>query len=196
MKTRVAVLISGRGSNLLSLIKAAPYSDYEIAVVVSDQEHAPGLKHAEDADILWVAMPHKTRHDFAAMLWRVMVDMQIDLIVLAGFMRILDAEFVNKFAGRIVNIHPSLLPQFPGLHPYRQTLAAGVSYSGCTVHYVVPEVDAGPIIAQAVVDVLKDDTEEILSARILEAEHKLYPIVIDHLSRTILKEKGVRDMSE
>ncbi len=125
-----------------------------------------------------------------------MVDMEIDLIVLAGFMRILSDDFVNRFAGRIVNIHPSLLPQFPGLRPYRQTLTAGVSHSGCTVHYVIPEVDAGPLIAQAVVDVLKDDTEEILSARILEAEHKLYPIVIDYLCRTILKEQKVLDMSE
>jgi len=179
-RRRVAVLISGRGSNMASLIKAARRPDYpaEIALVVSNRSDAGGLSHAEAADIPAAVVDHKAFPDRAAfenalddlLRWR-----QIELIALAGFMRVFTASFVERWTGRMLNIHPSLLPLFKGLHTHAQALEAGVLVHGCTVHFVVPELDSGPIVAQAAVPVLPNDTEETLAARVLTQEHVIYP---------------------
>jgi len=179
-RRRVAVLISGRGSNMASLIKAARRPDYpsEIALVVSNRPDAGGLSHAEAADIPAAVVDHKAFPDRAAfenalddlLRWR-----QIELIALAGLMRVFTAGFVERWTGRMLNIHPSLLPLFKGLHTHAQALEAGVLVHGCTVHFVVPELDSGPIVAQAAVPVLPNDTEETLAARVLTQEHVIYP---------------------
>jgi phosphoribosylglycinamide formyltransferase-1 len=183
-KTRVAVLLSGRGSNLQNLIKTAKpdFVSYEIAMVIADRD-APGLIFARESAIPTQIIAHRDRKLFAEAVEQAWIEAKIDLVSLAGFMRVLDRGLVERWNGKIINIHPSLLPDFPGLHPHRQVLAAGARISGCTVHFVTPEVDAGPIIAQAAVDVLPRDTEEQLAARILEAEHRLYPFVLDFLAR-------------
>ena len=183
-RRRVAILISGRGSNMRALIEAARAPDYpgEIVLVVSSVPDAEGLAFARTAGI-GTAVVDKTRFGrtdadreaFDAELDATLERAQVAFICLAGFMRILSTTFVRKWEGRIINIHPSLLPAFRGLKPQAQALAAKVSVSGCTVHYVVPELDAGPTIAQAEVPVLPADTVETLSDRILEAEHHLYP---------------------
>lgn len=197
-KIRLGVLISGRGSNLTSLIDASrkPSFPAEIAVVVSDNPDAPGLKIATNAGIAAVHVPHPSRGGFAMGAGLPLVKHKVDLIVLAGFMRILHQGFVMRWENRIVNIHPSLLPDFPGLHPHQQTIAAGRHTSGCTVHWVVPEVDAGPIIAQAIVDVMPDDNEDTLAARILKVEHQLYPLVISHLARKLLRDRSLASKSQ
>ena len=183
-RTRVAILISGRGSNMQALIEAARAADYpgEVVLVVSSRGDAPGLSVAREAGVATVVVDHvrfrrenRDREAYDAELHHELTKANIGFVCLAGFMRILSDGFVRKWEGRIVNIHPSLLPAFRGLKPQAQALAAGVKVSGCTVHYVVPELDAGPSIAQAEVPVLPDDTEATLSARILEAEHTLYP---------------------
>ncbi len=189
MKIRLGILISGRGSNLAALIRACDQPDYpaEIAIVISDRETAPGLKLAADAGIPNHYIPHPSRTGFAMGAGWPLVANKVDLIILAGFMRVLHVGFVLRWHDRIINIHPSLLPNFPGLHPYRQALDAGVKHSGCTVHWVVPEVDAGSIIAQMAVRVEPTDTEDTLSARILETEHQLYPYVVEHIAKEMLK---------
>jgi phosphoribosylglycinamide formyltransferase 1 len=174
---RLAVMISGRGSNLRALIGACSDPGYpaEIALVITDRGDAPGLAHAVASNIPIAVILHRDRAQFgAAADARLRAD-KIELVCLAGFMRLLDTAFVEAWRDRLVNIHPSLLPAFRGLHAQRQALAAGVRFSGCTVHFVRPEVDTGPIIAQAVVPLQPDDNEERLSARILAAEHRLYP---------------------
>jgi phosphoribosylglycinamide formyltransferase-1 len=187
MRTRVAILISGRGSNMRALIEAARDPDYpaEIALVVSSRMDAPGLGVAREMGVPTILVDHvryrrenRDREAYDAELHHELIRANIRFVCLAGFMRILSAGFVRKWEGRIINIHPSLLPAFRGLKPQAQALAAGVKVSGCTVHYVVPELDAGPTIAQSEVPVLPGDTEETLSARILEAEHKLYPMAL------------------
>lgn len=169
---------------MCALIEAARAADYpgEIALVVSSRSDALGLSFAHDAGVPTVVVDqarfrreNRDREAFDAELHHVLTRANVEFVCLAGFMRILSAGFVRKWEGRIVNIHPSLLPAFKGLRPQAQALAAGVKVSGCTVHYVVPELDAGETIAQAEVPVLDGDTEESLSARILEAEHKIYP---------------------
>jgi phosphoribosylglycinamide formyltransferase-1 len=186
-RKRVAVLISGRGSNMRALIDAARAADYPgaIALVVSSRSDAAGLSIAREAGIPTTVVDqvrfrreNRDREAFDAELHDELTKASIEFVCLAGFMRILSNGFVRKWEGRIVNIHPSLLPAFRGLKPQAQALAAGVKVSGCTVHYVVPELDAGPSIAQAEVRVLDGDTEETLSARILEAEHALYPLAL------------------
>jgi phosphoribosylglycinamide formyltransferase 1 len=182
-RKRLAVLISGRGSNMQALINAAQAADYpgEIALVVSNRADADGLRVARDAGVATAVIDHKAHADrasFDAAIDVVLRAARIEFVCLAGFMRILSDEFVRGWERRIVNIHPSLLPAFRGLKPQAQALAAGVAVSGCTVHYVVPELDAGPSIAQAEVPVLPGDTEATLSARILEAEHTLYPLAL------------------
>ena len=189
-RKRVAILISGRGSNMRALIEAARAPDYpgEIVLVVASRMEADGLSIAHElgietalVDQVRYRRENRDREAYDAELHHVLTRANVEFVCLAGFMRILSADFVRKWEGRIVNIHPSLLPAFRGLKPQRQALAAGVKVSGCTVHYVVPELDAGPAIAQAEVPVLKGDTEETLSARILEAEHKLYPVALRKL---------------
>jgi phosphoribosylglycinamide formyltransferase-1 len=186
-RKRVAVLISGRGSNMRALIDAARAADYpgEIALVVSSRSDAAGLSIAREAGIATTVVDqvrfrreNRDREAFDAELHDELTKARIEFVCLAGFMRILSNGFVRKWEGRIINIHPSLLPAFRGLKPQAQALAAGVKVSGCTVHYVVPELDAGPSIAQAEVRVLDGDNEETLSARILEAEHALYPLAL------------------
>ena len=180
MRRRVAVLISGRGSNMASLIEAARRPDYpaEIALVASNRPDAGGLAHAEAAGIATAVVDHKAFPDraaFEAALDGVLRRRGAELIALAGFMRVFTAGFVERWTGRMLNIHPSLLPLFKGLHTHRQALEAGVLVHGCTVHFVVPELDSGPIVAQAVVPVLPGDTEDTLAARILKQEHIIYP---------------------
>jgi phosphoribosylglycinamide formyltransferase-1 len=179
-RLKVGVLISGRGSNLQALIDAAADPSYpaEIALVISNRADATGLPRAAGAGIAHLAIAHPSREAFAEAADAALRRYQVGLVALAGYMRILDTGFVEAWRDRLVNIHPSLLPAFAGLHPQRQALAAGVRFSGCTVHFVRAEVDTGPIIAQAVVPVLDDDDEERLAARILEAEHRLYPLAV------------------
>jgi len=179
-KTRVGILISGRGSNMASLIAAARDPDYpaEIACVLSDRPQADGLKKAQAEGVPAIAVDHTTfdtREAFEAALDAELKALRVDLIACAGFLRVLSAAFVSRWHDRMVNIHPSLLPAFKGLDTHARALHAGVKIAGCTVHVVRPEVDDGPIIAQAAVPVLTGDTPERLAARVLEAEHRLYP---------------------
>ena len=181
MKRRVAILISGRGSNMAALIRAAMTEDFpaEIAVVISNRADAGGLERARASGIPAVAIESKPfgedRAAFETVLQSALDEHRIDLICLGGFMRLFTAEFVQRWYGRMLNIHPSLLPAFPGLDPHGQALSAGVKIAGATVHFVIPETDAGPILMQGAVAVRDDDTPDTLSARILEIEHKIYP---------------------
>ena len=181
MKRRVAILISGRGSNMAALIDAAKVSDFpaEIAVVISNRPEALGLVTAGESGVRTLTIESKRfgkdRAAFEAELQAALDQHRVELICLAGFMRLFTAEFVQRWYGRMLNIHPSLLPSFPGLEPQAQALRAGVKISGATVHFVIPETDAGPIVMQGAVAVHDDDTSETLAARILAVEHRLYP---------------------
>lgn len=180
---RIGVLISGRGSNLKALIGACEEPGFRgrIALVISNRPGAGGLAIAEAAGIPTLVIDHKefsTRETFDAELDRALVQAGVDLVCNAGFMRILTDGFVEKWRDRQLNIHPSLLPAFKGLHVHQRALDAGVKITGCTVHFVRPEMDEGPIVAQAAVPVLPGDNAETLAARILEAEHKLYPLAL------------------
>jgi phosphoribosylglycinamide formyltransferase 1 len=191
-RLRVGVLISGRGSNLEALIRATADPGYpaEIVLVISNRAAAPGLQHADRSGIPQRTIPHAERARFAAEAGAALRGHGVELVALAGFMRILDTGFVEVWRDRLVNIHPSLLPAFPGLHPQRQALDAGVKFSGCTVHFVRPEVDTGPIIAQAVVPVHADDDESRLAERILAAEHRLYPLAVRFYAEGRLRIRG------
>ncbi|HEV2334217.1 MAG TPA: phosphoribosylglycinamide formyltransferase [Stellaceae bacterium] len=193
-RLRLAVLISGRGSNLQALIRAAADPAYpaEIALVISNRPEAQALTHAARVGIRCRVLAQPSRAEFASEADRALRQRGAELIVLAGFMRILDTNFVESWRDRLVNIHPSLLPAFPGLHPQRQALAAGVRFSGCTVHFVRAAVDSGPIIAQAVVPVHPQDDEVRLSERILAAEHRLYPFAVRLYAEGRLKIEGDR----
>jgi len=180
---RVAVLLSGRGSNLQALIDAfgAPEFPAEIIHVISNNPDAVGLLRAQDAGIGTSVLNHReyeTREAFDTEVTRVLEDANAELVCLAGFMRILTEGFVSHWTDRLLNIHPSLLPSFKGLDAQQQALDAGVKLAGCSVHFVRPGVDEGPIIAQAAVPVLDDDDAKALSARILALEHRLYPRVV------------------
>jgi phosphoribosylglycinamide formyltransferase-1 len=176
----VGVLASGRGSNLQALLDACARPDYpaRVAVVISDREQAPALERARAAGVeaVWVnPKDFADRESFDRALVRELRAREVGLVCNAGYMRILTPVWVRAFAGRALNIHPSLLPSFPGLHAHRQALDHGVKVSGATVHFVEEGVDSGPIVLQAAVPVEPGDTEATLSARILEAEHRLYP---------------------
>jgi phosphoribosylglycinamide formyltransferase-1 len=177
---RVAVLISGRGSNLKALIEACaePGFPAEIRLVVSNRATAPGLGYAAAADIPAEIVTDGDRLAFAAAADALLRRHDIGFVCLAGFMRLLDGAFVEAWHDRMVNIHPSLLPAFPGLAAQRRALEAGVRFAGCTVHFVRPETDSGPIVAQAAVPVVPGDDAESLAARILAAEHRLYPLAL------------------
>ena len=182
-RKRVGVLISGRGSNLASLIEAQRAPDYpaEIVLVVSNKAGALGLVRAEEAGIPTRVISHKdfaSREEFDAVITGALEDARVKLVCNAGFMRLHSAAFVREWHGRQLNIHPSLLPAFRGLRPQARALEEGVRVSGATVHFVSEEMDAGPIIAQGVVPVLPQDTEETLSVRILAMEHRLYPLAL------------------
>jgi phosphoribosylglycinamide formyltransferase-1 len=193
-RLRVGVLISGRGSNLQALIAAAADPAYpaEIVLVISNRAEAQGLQRAAEAGIPRAVIAEPDRAAFAAAADDALRQHRVELVALAGFMRLLDTGFVEAWRDRMVNIHPSLLPAFPGLHPQRQALAAGARFSGCTVHFVRPETDTGPIIAQAVVPVHDGDDEERLAARILAVEHRLYPLAMRLYAKGRLKIEGNR----
>ena len=180
-KLRVAIVISGRGSNMVALIEAAKAVDYPatIVLVISNNPDAAGLAYARDAGIATAVVDHRPfkedRAAFEQALDAQLSAHRIDLVCLAGFMRLLTPEFVRRWSGRMLNIHPALLPQFKGLHTHRRALEAGVREHGATVHFVVPEMDSGPIILQGSVPVRDGDTEESLARRVLEVEHRIYP---------------------
>ena len=182
MKTRVGVLVSGSGTNLQALIDALGMDDSaaELAVVISNRADAFGLERARGANIPAVHIKHKgrKREEFDAELVTVLREHGVEWVVLAGFMRILTPVFLDAFTGRVINIHPALLPSFPGLHGQQQAFDAGVQVAGATVHFVDGGMDTGPIIAQGAVPRLTDDTVETLSARILSVEHQLLPMVV------------------
>jgi phosphoribosylglycinamide formyltransferase-1 len=180
-RKRVAVLISGRGSNMSALIEAAKAKDYpaEIVLVVSNRPDAAGLARAREAAIATAVIDHRLFRDDRAAFERALDgelrEYRIDIVCLAGFMRLLTPWFITRWSGRILNIHPALLPEFKGLDTHRRALAAGVKRHGATVHFVVEETDAGPVISQQSVPVLQGDTEDTLAARVLEIEHRIYP---------------------
>ncbi|HKQ72694.1 MAG TPA: phosphoribosylglycinamide formyltransferase [Blastocatellia bacterium] len=176
---KIGILISGRGSNMLALIRAVAderIPEAEVAIVISNVANAPGLEKARELGVETVTLDHrgKTREEHDRAMAAELRARKVDLVCLAGYMRLLSPWFTREFESRILNIHPSLLPAFPGLSAQRQAIDYGVKFSGCTVHLVDEELDHGPIIKQAVVPVLPDDTEETLSARILVEEHRIY----------------------
>jgi phosphoribosylglycinamide formyltransferase-1 len=179
MKKRIGVLLSGRGSNFEALAESAAAGripNAEIAIVISNREGAPGIAKAQARRIETRVIPSKgmQREEYDRLVAAALEEKRVDLVCLAGFMRLLSPYFIEKFRCRILNIHPSLLPAFPGLEAQRQALEHGVKFSGCTVHFVDENLDAGPIIVQAVVPVRDDDTPETLAERILAEEHRIY----------------------
>ena len=174
--TRIVVLISGRGSNMEALLKARLPAT--IVAVISNNPDAPGLAIAAEHGVPVAAIDHRAytvRGDFDAALAREIEKHTPHVVALAGFMRVLTHDFIARFEGRLLNIHPSLLPAFPGLHTHRRALEAGVRIHGCSVHYVTPALDSGPIVVQAAVPVFASDTEDMLAARVLVEEHRIYP---------------------
>ncbi|MGO3123179.1 MAG: phosphoribosylglycinamide formyltransferase [Advenella sp.] len=196
--TRVVILISGRGSNMKALVHAASQmTNVNISAVISHSANSEGLAWAraqgiQTEQLVYDAAGGQTRAQYDQALAEHIDRYQPDLVLLAGFMRILSDEFVRHYTGRLVNIHPSLLPLFPGLHTHQQALNAGVRVHGCSVHFVIPALDQGPIIAQAVVPVMADDTVQSLDQRVLVMEHKLYPQVMRWLAQkaVFLDEQG------
>jgi phosphoribosylglycinamide formyltransferase-1 len=191
----VVVLISGRGSNMQSLVHAGIPA--KIAAVVSNRPEAPGLGIAAQAGVPTAVVDDRdfaSRSEFDAALARVIDRYSPAIVALAGFMRILSGDFVRRYEGRLLNIHPSLLPSFPGLHTHRRALEEGVKVHGCTVHFVTAELDRGPIIVQAAVPVHADDTEERLAARVLRQEHHIYPLAVRWCveDRLVVKDGRVR----
>jgi len=194
-QTPIGVLISGSGSNLQAIIDAIEQKrlDAFIQVVISNREDAFGLVRAKKHNIPTEVLDHKkfsSREAFDQALVKILQAREVELVILAGFMRLLSPIFVKAFSNRIMNIHPSLLPVFPGLHVQRKAIEHGVRFSGCTVHYVNEECDEGPIIIQAAVPVFPDETEESLSARILKEEHRIYPRAIQLYSEGRLQVVG------
>src|ERR1700742_5120788 len=197
MKRRVAILISGRGSNMAALIKAAATQEdfpAEIVVVISNRADAGGLDRAKASGVATAVIESKPfgkdRAGFETALQAVLDQHRVELICLGGFMRLFTAGFVQRWYGKMLNIHPSLLPSFPGLDPHGQALHAGVKISGATVHFVIPETDAGPILMQGAVGVSDHDTAETLSERILEVEHRIYPDALRLLATGAVKLEG------
>lgn len=187
-RRRVGILISGRGSNMAALIEAALAPDYpaEIVAVIANRPAAPGLETARQAGLPAEAIDHRafaSREAFEAALEARLEAHRVQLVALAGFMRLMTGPFVERWTGRMVNIHPALLPAFKGLATHERAIEAGVRVHGCTVHYVTPGMDEGPIIAQAAVPVRAGDTAESLGARVLAAEHRLYPAALASVAR-------------
>lgn len=183
IRKRVVVLISGGGSNMLALADACAASDFpaEIVGVISDKNAAGGLAKAEDRGIPTFAIERKdyaSKAEHEAAVLDALASCKPDIVCLAGYMRLLSAEFIRPYEGRILNIHPSLLPLFPGLHTHQRAIDAGMRVAGCTVHFVTEGMDEGPILAQAAVPVLTDDTAETLAARVLTVEHQTYPLAL------------------
>ena len=177
----IVVLISGSGTNLQALIDASQSSSYKISAVISNRPEVFGLQRAKQDKIHTLTIDHKSfvsRDKFDQALGDAIEEIDPDLIVLAGFMRILGVDFVNRFEGRILNIHPSLLPKYPGINTHQRAIDAGDKEHGVSVHFVTADLDGGPLIAQESVPILKDDTAEVLAARVLEKEHIIYPKVV------------------
>ena len=206
---RIGVLISGNGSNLQSLIdaRASGSLSAEISIVISNVPDAIGLDRATKANIPISIINHtdfKSREKFESALHAALLDASVDFVCLAGFMRLLTEPFVNKWTNRIVNIHPSMLPAFKGLNTHERVLQAGVRFTGCTIHFVRPEMDEGPIILQAAVPVLPGDGVDSLAARVLEQEHIIYPLAVEMIARdrvkvengrVLIKEAGTQNAS-
>ena len=196
-RKRVAILISGRGSNMAALIAAAKAPDYpaDVVLVVADRIDAAGLAAAQAAGVATAVADYRALGGKSAgerEIDRFLAEARIDLVCLAGFMRVLSADFVERWRDRLINIHPSLLPAFPGLDTHARALAAKVREHGCTVHFVRTAVDSGPIIAQATVPVLAGDTPDTLAARVLAAEHRLYPEALALVASGALAVQGER----
>jgi phosphoribosylglycinamide formyltransferase-1 len=190
-KINLGVLISGRGSNLQALIDACADPDFpaQIAIVISNIEGAYGLERAKKADIPATTISHKnykTREAFEDEIHEILIERNVDLVCLAGFMRILTPHFIGRWPGTLINIHPSLLPDYKGLHTHERVLEDGKPESGCTVHYVVPEMDSGPTIVQKRVPVKAGDTPETLAARVLEQEHIAYPEAVRMIAEKLI----------
>ena len=193
----IVILISGRGSNMEALVRACAAEGWNarIAAVVSNRPDAAGLAFARTHGIATAVVDHTAytgREAFDAALAAAIDAFAPDLLLLAGFMRVLTPGFVARYAGRMLNVHPSLLPAFPGLHTHRRAIASGAKVAGATVHFVTPEVDHGPIVAQAVVPVLEGDTEDALAARVLAREHVLYPLAVRWAIDGLLRVEGLR----
>ena len=196
-KTRCVVLISGRGTNLSAILKAAAAPDYpaEIVAVISNKADATGLQLAQEANVATEVVPSMgvTDRDMYDQALLAAIDRHApDLVILAGFMRILTPDFVSHYAGRMINIHPSLLPSFTGMHTHQRAIDAGVHVHGCTVHFVTAELDHGPMIAQAAVPVYADDDAAKLAARVLKEEHRIYPAAVRWFAEGRLKVMGQR----
>jgi phosphoribosylglycinamide formyltransferase-1 len=194
-RIRVGVLVSGNGSNLQALIDACAAADYpaRIAIVVSNNPNAFALERARQASILAMVLEHgsfSTREQFEDALLDALDQAGVELLCLAGFMRILSSHFLRLFTGQVLNIHPALLPSFPGLHATRQALAHGVKISGCTVHFVDEGTDTGPIVVQSAVPVLPGDDEAVLADRILREEHRIYPMAVRWVSEGAVRLAG------
>ncbi|MBI3995302.1 MAG: phosphoribosylglycinamide formyltransferase [Nitrospirae bacterium] len=194
---RLGVLVSGRGSNLEAIIHAGPsvQMNATVAVVISDRAQSQALEHARRSQIPAIHLnpkTHASREDYDTEVVRLLREHRADLVVLAGYMRLITSRLIEPYRNRIINIHPSLLPSFPGLHAHRQALEWGVRISGCTVHFVNEAMDQGPIIIQAAVPVLDGDTEEMLEARVLEQEHRILPQAIQFLAEDRLEISGRR----
>ena len=196
-RLRTAVLISGRGSNMEALVEAAENPDFpaEIALVLSNRPEAAGLVHAKSRGIATAAVDHKIyagREEFERSMQLLLEAHKIELLCLAGFLRLLTPWFIGRWAGRMLNIHPALLPSYRGLHTHERAIADGVKIHGCTVHFVVPQMDEGPIVAQAAVPVLDADTAETLAARVLEQEHRIYPLALRLVASGAVRVEGNR----
>ncbi|MFN3232662.1 MAG: phosphoribosylglycinamide formyltransferase [Alphaproteobacteria bacterium] len=192
---KIAILISGRGSNMQALLKACADPDFpaDVVEVISNRPDAAGIAIAETFNVPTLVIDHThfgTREEFEDALHDALVGSGAELLCLAGFMRLLGADFIGRWRDKIINVHPSLLPAYRGLHTHERALEDGVRFTGCTIHFVRPEMDNGPIIFQACVPVLPDDTEQALEARVLEWEHKLYPLVVRLLSQGRLRVSG------
>ncbi len=192
-KARIAILISGRGSNMMALVEAARDKAFpgEIVCVVSNRADAKGLAFAAANGIATTVIDHKayaTREDFEAALDQYLSSMNVEGIALAGFMRVLTAQFITRWEGRMLNIHPSLLPAYKGLHTHERAIADGAQVHGCSVHLVTPQLDGGPVLLQAEVPVLPDDTPDSLSARVLAEEHRIYPQALAWLATRIIED--------
>ena len=196
-RRRTAILISGRGANMRALVEAAQAPDYpaEIALVLSNRPEAAGLSWARDAGVAVAAVDHKIhagREEFERSMQAMLEIHRIDLVCMAGFMRLVTPWFIGQWAGRMINIHPALLPAYRGLDTHARALADGVKIHGCTVHFVVPAMDEGPILAQAAVPVLDADTPESLARRVLAQEHRLFPAALARVARGGLVVQGNR----
>lgn len=196
-RRRTAILISGRGSNMDALIAAARAPDFpaDIVLVASNRPDAPGLARAKTAGIAVAAVDHKIyagREEFERSLQIVLETHRVELVCLAGFMRLFSPWFIGQWRGRMLNVHPALLPSYRGLHTHERALADGVKIHGCTVHFVAPEMDEGPIVAQAAVPVLDGDTPETLGARVLAQEHAIYPNALRLVASGAVRIEGNR----